>query len=78
MCYSPSVLEHKRLPPLDGDTVKQAFQREDLQVVQDHSALPEAVRTETGDGTVFLLMSSGRFGGMDLVGTIEAALQANG
>ena len=77
VCYSPSVLEHKRLPPLDGDTVKQAFQREDLHVVQDHRALPEAVRTDTGDGTVFLLMSSGRFGGMDLVGTIDSALQAD-
>lgn len=74
VCYSPSVLEHKRLPPLDGDTVKQAFQREDLHVVQDHSVLPKAVRAGAGDGTVFLLMSSGRFGGMDLVGTIESAL----
>ena len=78
VCYSPSVLEHKRLPPLDGDTVKQAFQREDLHVVQDHSALPEAVRTEARDGTVFLLMSSGRFGGMDLVSTIDSALLASG
>ena len=78
VCYSPSVLEHKRLPPLDGATVKQAFQREDLHVVQDHSALPEAVQAEAKDGTVFLLMSSGRFGGMDLVGTIDAALQADG
>mgnify|MGYP006262181107 FL=1 len=74
VCYSPSVLEHKRLPPLDGDTVKQAFQREDLHVVQDHSVLPKAVRAGAGEGTVFLLMSSGRFGGMDLVGTIESAL----
>ena len=34
----------------------------------------QAVRAGAGDGTVFLLMSSGRFGGLDLVGTIESAL----
>ena len=75
--YSPSVLAHKRLPPLDVDTVRAAFQRVDLHVVDNHASLTVAAREAAEEGTVFLLMSSGRFGGLDLVGTIETALTAS-
>ena len=77
VCYSPSVLEHKRLPPLDVNTVRAAFQRKDLHVVDDHADLTDAVQGAAEEGTVFLLMSSGRFGGLDLTGTIETALTAS-
>ena len=73
VCYSPAVLEHKRLPPLDVDTVRRAFQRQDLHVEEDTEALVEGVRNGAGPDSVFLLMSSGRFGGTDLTGAIEAA-----
>jgi UDP-N-acetylmuramate: L-alanyl-gamma-D-glutamyl-meso-diaminopimelate ligase len=74
VCYSPSVLAHKRLPPLDVDTVRAAFQRKDIHVVDDHADLMDAVQCAAEESTVFLLMSSGRFGGLDLTGTIETAL----
>ena len=54
VCYSPSVLAHKRLPPLDVDTVRAAFQRKDLHVVDDHADLTDAVQSAAEEGTVFL------------------------
>ena len=40
---------------------------------EDTEALMEAVSNDVGPDSVFLLMSSGRFGGTDLAGAIEAA-----
>ena len=76
VCYSPSVLKHKRLPPLDIDTVRLAFQREDLRVLDDHRALLEATKSAAGPDSVFLLMSSGRFGGENLEEAIAATVGA--
>ncbi|MBK12883.1 MAG: peptidoglycan synthetase [Crocinitomicaceae bacterium] len=75
VCYSPSVLEHKRLPPLDVDTVRAAFQRDDLRVLDDHGALLEATKSAAGPDSVFLLMSSGRFGGKNLEEAIDVTVR---
>lgn len=76
VCWSPAVLEHKRLPALSEADVHRAFQREDLGVCRSPEAMVEAVRASARPGTVFLLMSSGRFEGADLEGTIRSALGA--
>lgn len=74
VCYSPDVLAHKRLPPLDAKKVQTAFQNPDLHVTTDPDALLKAVHSAAGPNTVFLLMSSGRFEGADLIGAIASAL----
>ena len=74
VCYSPNVLAHKRLPPLDAEKVRAAFDNPGIHVVTDPRELEETVQQEAGPNTVFLLMSSGRFEGVDLVGAIEKAL----
>ena len=74
VCYSPDVLAHKRLPPLDVEKVRAAFDNPGIHVVTDPRELEETVRQEAGPNTVFLLMSSGRFEGVDLLGAIENAL----
>ena len=74
VCYSPDVLAQKRLPPLDAEKVQTAFQNPSLHVTPDPAELAEAVRDAAGPNTVFLLMSSGRFEGVDLVDAIRTAL----
>ncbi len=74
VCWSPDVLTHKRLPQLSTEDVHMAFGREDLGVCTNPEAALAAVRAAAGPDTVFLLMSSGRFEGADLIGTIDAAL----
>ncbi len=74
VCWSPEVLEHKRLPPLAASDVHKAFQRDDLGVCTSPEAALDAVKRASAPGTVFLLMSSGRFEGADLIGAIESAL----
>ena len=74
VCYSPDVLEHKRLPPLDAEKVRIAFDNPALKVTTSPDTLLEAAREAAGPNTVFLLMSSGRFEGADLIGAIQGAL----
>ena len=74
VCFSPDVLAHKRLPPLDAGKVQAAFQNPGLNVVTDPAELRTAVQTAAGPDTVVLLMSSGRFGGVDLVEAVKEAL----
>ena len=73
VCWSPDVLAHKRLPALSREDVVQAFAREDLGICNTPESMMEAVRGAAGPNTVFLLMSSGRFEGADLIDTIRAA-----
>lgn len=75
VCWSPDVLEHKRLPDLTVEDVHGAFQRKDLGTCNAPSEMIEAVRNAAAPNTVFLLMSSGRFEGADLLGTIQKQLE---
>ena len=63
-------------PPLDAEIVRRAFQRKDLHVVDDHGALLEATKAAAKPNSVFLLMSSGRFGGKNLEDAIETTVRA--
>lgn len=74
VCFSPEVLEHKRLPPLDAGKVQTAFENARLNVVTDPVELKAAVQDAAGPNTVVLLMSSGRFGGIDLVDAVKSKL----
>ena len=49
-----------------------AFKRDDLHVLTEPVALMGAVRKDMGDAGVLLMMSSGNFGGLDLLALSEA------
>ncbi|MFC5410929.1 UDP-N-acetylmuramate--L-alanine ligase [Larkinella bovis] len=65
--YSPHTLEVKHLDPINAAEISTAFDRPDLQVFTDAAALEQFLKSQVnGLPTVFLLMSSGTFGGMNL------------
>ena len=66
--FNPHVLEHKRLPPLAAATVAEAFQRPDIRVITDSAELAAFLRSQPWANANLLLMSSGTFDGLDLVG----------
>lgn len=63
--YSPRVLEHKKLPPLEPEEVSEAFGG-GVQVYTDADMLRNYLQAKLAPGTVLLLMSSGTFEGMPL------------
>ena len=66
--FNPHVLTHKRLPPLAAATVAAAFQRPDIEVITDSTALAAFLRGQDWRNANLLLMSSGTFDGLDLAG----------
>ena len=64
--FSPDVVAHKRLEPIDADQVKKAFGTENVSVYTDSSEITTYLRTVEWADTNLLLMSSGNFHGVDL------------
>ena len=65
--YSPHTLEMKRMEPISAEDIINAFDRSDLQVFTEASALKSFLEMQqNGQPTVVLLMSSGTFGGMEI------------
>ena len=64
--YDPKVVEHKRLPAISPEEVKNAFNREDLEVITSVEELNLRLKEIPSVNHCVLLMSSGRFGGAEL------------
>ena len=65
--YQDHTLEMKKLPPLDEDFVQSCFKHHGLQIINDSDQLKQSLMDLTdGTPTVFLMMSSGTFGGLEL------------
>jgi len=64
--FSPHALALKKLPPLTVEQVKQAFNRKDLQIFTDSSALKNYLLALDWTNKNLLMMSSGNFDGLDL------------
>ncbi len=64
--YSQHALEMKRLPMLEKETVKENFGNKALTVVNSTDEVKQWLIEQKDKDTVFLLMSSGNFGGIDL------------
>ena len=64
--FSPHALALKKLPPLTVEQVKQAFNRKDLQIFIDSSALKDYLLALDWTNKNLLMMSSGNFDGLDL------------
>jgi len=65
--YLPETSHHKKLPVLNSDIIREAFNKDNLQVLTNANDLTSAL--ESLDGSfILLLMSSGNFGGIDIAG----------
>ena len=70
--YNPEVVKHKNLPGFPPDFVLRSFERKDLVVLQDPAAVEEMLLNLSGENTVFLIMTSGNFSGLNLKSLAEA------
>ncbi len=64
--FNPHTIEHKRLESISVEEVKTAFERNDLMVFTESTALEQFLLTQNWNNTNLLMMSSGTFGGLDL------------
>ncbi len=64
--FSPHALKLKRLPLITAEQVRKGFGNEKLEVFTDSGLLLERLLNEKKSGTVFLMMSSGNYDGIDL------------
>jgi UDP-N-acetylmuramate: L-alanyl-gamma-D-glutamyl-meso-diaminopimelate ligase len=64
--FNPHALSLKRLPELTPDQIKAGFGRSDIEVYSDSALLLKRLQKEGRKNTIFLMMSSGNFDGMDL------------
>ncbi len=63
--FNPITLEHKKLPPISIEEVKEAFANRDLIVFTDSNVLRDYLMNQNWHKMNLLLMSSGNFGGLD-------------
>jgi UDP-N-acetylmuramate: L-alanyl-gamma-D-glutamyl-meso-diaminopimelate ligase len=63
--YSNHALEIKKMPPLDENMMKEAFQRNDLKIINEPGALKDFLYGMQWDNTNLLMMSSGSFDGLN-------------
>lgn len=62
--FEPKAVAHKKLPPITKEMVYDAFARRDLEVFTETESLQMRLMELKQPQTVFLLMSSGNFGGI--------------
>jgi len=65
--YSPHTLEMKRMPMITPDEIKKSFGDENLMVFTDATELKTFLISQNWFQSNLLMMSSGTFGGIDLV-----------
>lgn len=64
--YSPHALEIKKMPPLSGDIIREAFQKTGLRVFTSADQLKQYLLGIKWENRNLLMMSSGSFDGLDL------------
>ena len=76
--YSPAVVEHKRLPPIDAADIRDGFNQKELVVTTSRDEIEDWLEklAPFNGQTVVLWMSSGRFDGIDLQG-LRVSTQVN-
>jgi UDP-N-acetylmuramate: L-alanyl-gamma-D-glutamyl-meso-diaminopimelate ligase len=65
--FNAEKLKTKKLEPLTESDVQSAFATPGLKVFQERESLEEFLRSQTWKNKNLLMMSSGNFGGMDLI-----------
>lgn len=69
--YNPHTVEHKKLKPVSENNIMNAFNNRRVKVYTDTKALQEDLILSSSSQSVFLIMSSGNFDGMDLINLAE-------
>jgi len=64
--FNDHTISMKRLPDLSIEDVKKAFNRDDLNVTTDPDNLLYWLRENKTSGTIYLMMSSGNYSGIDM------------
>ena len=64
--YSKEALEIKRMQPISEDLITESFGRDNLKVFTQSEPLQEYLQSLDKSNAVFLMMSSGNYGGMNL------------
>lgn len=72
--FNPHAVEMKKLPPLSKDVVASAFGGDNVEVYDNPDEMFSRVKAVKAEKPVFLLMSSGDFGGKDLAALSDELL----
>lgn len=64
--FDPHAIAHKKLPPITSEMIFDAFNRNDLEIFNDSNSLTNRLLTRQNDKNVYLLMSPGNFGGINI------------
>ncbi|MCT6868982.1 Mur ligase family protein [Apibacter sp.] len=64
--YSEEALKIKRMQPISEEVIANAFQKKDIKVFNDPKLLESYLRKIEKNNSVFLLMSSGNYGGISI------------
>jgi len=64
--FNPDVVKHKKLPEITNQDILEAFEREDLIAFSDATELENWYQKASQKDGIFLMMSSGNFGGLRL------------
>jgi len=73
--FNPKTVAHKKLPALSIDDVKNAFEEDDLVVMNNSTALQQLLIDQHWQNKNLLLMSSGNFDNMDIKSLTKTILQ---
>ena len=65
--FNPHTIEHKKLPPISPQQVKDAFASNNVEVFTDSRLLMEELKKQSWQNANLLLMTSGNFDGVDFV-----------
>ena len=64
--FDPHAIALKKLPPITAEMIKDAFQCPGMEVYSDSEKLNERLLNPENGKVVYLLMSSGNFGGINI------------
>ena len=65
--FNPHTIEHKKLPPISPQQVKEAFASDNVEVYTNSNLLMQELKTQSWRDANLLLMTSGNFDGVDFV-----------
>lgn len=72
--FNPEAVEHKKMEPLSPDDVQRGF-GEKVRVFTDTAQLITAMKELPRTNVVYLLMTSGNFGGLDIQKTAKELIE---
>lgn len=64
--FDPHAIAHKKLPPITKEMIFDSFKRSDLEVFNSSEELSRRLMCPETGNVVYLLMSSGNFGGINI------------